>query len=439
MSGETSGYGVERLDSWKAIAAYLGRDEGTLRRWERTRGLPIRRLPGRKGGSVYAYTSEIDAWLQADPPESGPEAADDPTTPPDLPPATEPAALSRPSIWVAAPATLIAAFVAGWLLTRPAISADALRLELTDTAVTGRDANGRAQWTHQLGEEFRHIVSDVSESSRLVHGARPRAYVATAIRFRRSDNFVAGGRLMAFDLDGTPRWRFEFDDDLNIGGQSFGAPWGVTAFAVDDGGTERRIAVAAHHYTWSASMVTILDDEGRRKGTYVNDGWLEQVLWLAPDRLAVGGFHESMNGGMVAVIDPASLDGQTPESDPAHRCLNCGGGRPLRVAVMPRTELNLVTGARFNRARLVHGQNQLVVRTVEVPASDQPPAEAIYEFTPGLDPLRASFSARYWELHDQLYASRRLDHDRASCPDRDGPPPIHVWTPESGWRMHALK
>ena len=35
-----------RLDSWKAIAAYLGRDMSTVIRWEKEKGLPVHRLPG---------------------------------------------------------------------------------------------------------------------------------------------------------------------------------------------------------------------------------------------------------------------------------------------------------------------------------------------------------------------------------------------------------
>src|SRR5579862_4506628 len=56
--------GAVRIDSWKAIARYLGRDERTVRRWERDRGLPVRRVPGGRGGTVFAYSSEIDAWLE---------------------------------------------------------------------------------------------------------------------------------------------------------------------------------------------------------------------------------------------------------------------------------------------------------------------------------------------------------------------------------------
>jgi TolB-like protein len=52
---------AERLDSWKEIAAYLKRDERTVRRWE-DEGLPIHRKVHKKQASVYAYRAEIDSW-----------------------------------------------------------------------------------------------------------------------------------------------------------------------------------------------------------------------------------------------------------------------------------------------------------------------------------------------------------------------------------------
>jgi TolB-like protein/tetratricopeptide (TPR) repeat protein len=51
-----------RLESWKEIATYLGRDVTTVRRWEKGEGLPVHRHLHNKLGSVYAYTTEFDAW-----------------------------------------------------------------------------------------------------------------------------------------------------------------------------------------------------------------------------------------------------------------------------------------------------------------------------------------------------------------------------------------
>src|SRR6266853_5445353 len=53
------------LDSWKEIAAYLHRDVKTVQRWEKREGMPVHRHVHDKRGSVYALSSELDAWLQS--------------------------------------------------------------------------------------------------------------------------------------------------------------------------------------------------------------------------------------------------------------------------------------------------------------------------------------------------------------------------------------
>ena len=54
----------DRLDSWKEIAAYLKKEVRTVQRWEKSSGLPVRRLAHGKQGTVFAYKSELDAWWQ---------------------------------------------------------------------------------------------------------------------------------------------------------------------------------------------------------------------------------------------------------------------------------------------------------------------------------------------------------------------------------------
>jgi Tfp pilus assembly protein PilF len=62
-----------RLDTWKEIATYFGRDERTVRRWEASRGLPVYRVPGSAGGTVYAFEAELAAWLRGHPESGEPE------------------------------------------------------------------------------------------------------------------------------------------------------------------------------------------------------------------------------------------------------------------------------------------------------------------------------------------------------------------------------
>ena len=67
VAGETAraGQGGRRLDSWKEIASYLGRDIRTVQRWEAREGLPVHRQQHLKLGSVFALTAELDAWRES--------------------------------------------------------------------------------------------------------------------------------------------------------------------------------------------------------------------------------------------------------------------------------------------------------------------------------------------------------------------------------------
>jgi TolB-like protein/Tfp pilus assembly protein PilF len=53
------------LDSWGEIAAHLYRSISTVQRWEKQEGLPVHRIAHSKLGSIYAISSELDAWYEA--------------------------------------------------------------------------------------------------------------------------------------------------------------------------------------------------------------------------------------------------------------------------------------------------------------------------------------------------------------------------------------
>ncbi|MFP5204350.1 MAG: tetratricopeptide repeat protein [Acidobacteriota bacterium] len=64
LSGEETPANL-KLSSWKEIAAYLDRDPRTVQLWEKQEGFPVHRHQHHARASVYAFTAEIDAWLQA--------------------------------------------------------------------------------------------------------------------------------------------------------------------------------------------------------------------------------------------------------------------------------------------------------------------------------------------------------------------------------------
>lgn len=56
------------LEGWKAIADHLHKTERTVQRWEKSKGLPVRRLRSADPDEVprvYAYKKELDAWWKS--------------------------------------------------------------------------------------------------------------------------------------------------------------------------------------------------------------------------------------------------------------------------------------------------------------------------------------------------------------------------------------
>lgn len=107
-NGKTSAR--HRLTSWKEIAAFVGRDERTVKRWEESRGLPVRRVPGTGRASVFAYGDEIEAWMRGD--SSAAQGLLRPTASPEM------ERRKRPGLGLLSVAALLVAVAAAYLLQR---------------------------------------------------------------------------------------------------------------------------------------------------------------------------------------------------------------------------------------------------------------------------------------------------------------------------------
>ena len=383
---------------------------------------------------MFAYTREIDDWLTTKRPVLGPRDGPGPPAVPAV--ATRPH--PRRSLILSA-AVLAAVVVVGIFAHKRWTTSNDLRIEVTSTEVVARTPAGVEQWRYRFPVTF--DTGMLGQMVRISGGPGPGVYFATRVRGRRPDEQMESGTLTFLDLKGRPQRSFSFRDEVTFAGKSYGPPWALTAFAVNDVEGTRRVAVAAHHYVWDPGLVTILDDQWQRRGTFVNAGWIESVRWLAPERLLIAGFSNARDGGMIALLDAVALDGQGPEPvGGPHFCETCGPNRPLRMFVFPRTEINRITGARFNRAVVQNfAEGRLVARTIEM-TSAVGDGDVVYEFTaPALDFMSAKFSERYWEMHRMLESEGRIAHTRAQCPDRDGPRQVFEWEPTTGWRTIMIR
>ena len=101
-----------RLNGWKAIASYFGRDERTVMRWAAQRGMPVHRIPGGVRAPIYALPEELASWFSG----AGNADATPPAQPPDAPPAERRhSPLRRHAVAALAATALLAGGTGAWI------------------------------------------------------------------------------------------------------------------------------------------------------------------------------------------------------------------------------------------------------------------------------------------------------------------------------------
>jgi hypothetical protein len=439
----------DRLDSWKAIADYLDRDVATVRRWEKSLGLPVRRVPGGPGRSVFAFRSEIDEWLKgahlngdASP---SPQIAPLPEAPAGASASSRAARVETPGThrrrWILGTAAVaVVAAIVVWRPWAPHAQGDTLTAELTDAAFIARAADGTERWRHPMPPGFKAVL-DTSRSDRGIapvdHGV-PGFVAGYQYAMSLVDDSPRSGALFWLTRDGALHHSFRFADRLHFGAGTYEGPWVIEDYRTHPQLGPARLAVAARDYRWWPSVITVLDERWNRTQTFVNAGWVQRIAWLPNDRLLIVGFNNALDGAMVGLLDANAMRGHSPFTDDgSFTCAACGDDLPIRYIVLPRSEINRAKGSPFNRALLEVTRDRLVVRTHEEMRDSGQAPEALYEFSPELDVLSARYGDRYWDTHKALEMNGTLDHPRERCPERDGPPFMHVWDRDAGWRKIA--
>lgn len=419
---------MARLDSWKAIADYLGRDVRTVRRWEQDRRLPVHRVPGEHRGGVFAFTEEIDQWLRQSPgdgtAEAGAIAVPEPVVS---------QRRARPSAAWAVILLLLAGPVA-WVWMRPGdADSPVVRVSVTQSGLVADGDRGQL-WTWSIPVQQRapsKFKAEVVDRGRAVM-AGTIGDLATPV----GSAVQGGGRLWRLSQLGAEVWMHTLDGHIErYRDREFVAPWVLRTWSTDS--HSGLVAAAWSHEVWWPSLTQVVDRDRAVVATFRNPGWVTSVAWLddTPGRLVVGGMSNPHDAAMAAVLDVSVPAAQAPPQEGEFSCDRCGEGRPLRYLVLPRSEVNRALMATVNQALVESRPDRITVRTVEV---DRDPTymggEVVYEFDPEFQLRTVTYSDRYWQVHALLETEGRLDHARDACPDRDGPRGLREWTPAAGWR-----
>lgn len=459
MSGlsvdERGGMGQERrrLDSWKEIAEYLGRNARTVARWERERGLPVHSVPGGRARTVFAYTDELDAWLArrgaaengaADEAENGASGGKSPdpgslALAPELTPASPPPApagrrrLALAAAILAAASALVA--TVRWTLQAAAPLEIAALDEVNDDLIArGRDR--RELWRFTPGDPIVGLSSPLTWTAiaDLLPGEGHEVIAAPHGTDAGQD------RLYLLSNRGTLQWIRSLDTTLRFGGVPYGSPWRTNALTTFRAGGEPRIAWALHHHTWWPSIVQVLDASGSPLHRFVNFGWISALAPSADGRyLIAAGLANAYGSLTLVVLDAQSPGGTAPvPDDDRYVCDGCPPGRPVRAFILPRPDAaeavmpgSLTPNGEQPQLRVLPGGAVSVIAWFGEVAPTRP--QAIYEFSPDLQFLSARMSDDYWVWHRRVEDEGKLTHGADDCPERSGLR-VREWSREAGWR-----
>jgi hypothetical protein len=406
-------------------------------RWEREKGLPVHRVPGGKRQAVFAYREEIDAWLAgADGAKLDSAVVAEPTDKP----AT---GLSRPHRWGLAGTflVLIVLVAAAAFLRHRADSAGRTVVDIAfrGNALVALDEKGNALWSRKFPREFgEYSPKSLARRRQIVDldgDGQPEVLVAVP----QPDPVIgdaAPHELWCFSMDGQPRWHFAWDRKLRFGVDEFGPAWGFTNLRVYPAGNRQRILYSVAHIPWWGGALLYLDEEGKALDVFVNSGHINETNFVETQAgrfLLAGGTSNANNGAMLAVLDESKISGSSPEvRGSPFECLNCPAGKPLRYFVFPRSEVNRVTGAGINQViEIAVRDDRITARTFEQQWYDTP--GVFFEFSKNFILQQVRYSDGYWDAHRKLELEGKLRHSRADCPERHGPGPVRMWTPQRGW------
>jgi hypothetical protein len=447
----------DRLDSWKEIASFIGRDERTAMRWAAgEQGMPVHRIPSGKRGRVYGSRAEISTWLARQLAAPLPDASPVPIGPANVQPVAAAgehgggvSRIIRTKYWMAAALLLTVILITLGLLTihlsRPRLPA---RVNFTENALQALDDEGHTLWTHTFSQRFddtlvRNAKAGLAYFVRVVdlmgNGDREVLIVAP---FRSGPNPVDRVRteVDCFSSRGALLWSYIPDNVFQFGDHELTGPWNIFDVMVSHDGSPRSIWVVAIHATWGNSFVVELDPAtGRGRLRFVNTGSLYILNELRTSRgtlLLAGGFNNEWQGGSLAVIDEAKPFAASPQTvGTRHKCLSCPEGDPDSYFVFPRSEINVLRREWLDAVRDIDvSGGEVQLSRIEIDQQKDVRTYYRLRLEPAVKAVSVRYSSGYDFEHRELEGTHQIIHPLDKCPERLHPLPVRMWTRSAGWK-----
>jgi len=452
-----------RLDSWKDIATYLRRDVRTVIRWEKEKGLPVRRVPGGRRQAVFAYTSELDAWLTDEGSEpqglklaSGAQGNGTTEVMP-FPRAVLAAISDNRKLRYYALAGLVivsgSLFARFGLRSRGAGESLPARAAFTSSSMQALDQQGHVLWTHPFPRrvaDHERLGGDrlLADAVRVAdfRGDGEREVLAIVPQYVEPNaDSPDRWEVVLFSSQGQLLWSYVPHGKFQFGEHEVTGTWVARDLLVSSHEGRTQIWLAAIHRVWGHGFVVNLDPvTGKDTLRFVNTGTIHALNELKTPQgnfLLAGGFNNEGDSGSLAVVNEAKPFAVSPQSPGTrHKCKNCPAGDPDYFFVFPRSEINELEQVYEDGVRsIVVTDDQIEVSKNEL--QEPAPLATLYllKADGGLRVVSRAFGSGYDMLHRKFEQEGRLNHSLENCPERLHPRPIKVWTPVDGWTEIRLE
>ena len=395
------------LSSWKEIAAYLGCDERTCSRWEKTLGLPVHRFEGAQKSRVYAYRHELEAWRKGNESDHSLDRRK----------------LGRTSVWRTAflGLSLVLAGAALFFGYRRAVTPrEPADFRIDGNALVILNKKGGELWRFEtrmdglIGEkdyrEHFQIKKDVGngiELPCLIIGDITGDGRAEVLFAPRTDDEYREGLVFCFDRRGRELWRFRFGRPIRFGPQEY-ADFAIRGFVADDldGDGRKEVIVNSNARGFFPNQLAVLGPDGKLRGEYWNSGQLLDIACFDLDRdgrkeIVVSGQNNEYRKPCLVVFDADRVSGCSPQSVDRFVSPGIPAGTQRAYVLFPRTDVSLSEFPAETAGRIEVLSNNLIIVTMNS-------CRIIFELDFGLVPRFVRTSHPFEQLHKTALREGRV-------------------------------
>ncbi len=384
--------------SWKEIANRIGRSVRTVQEWEKERGLPVERRPGKHGG-VFLRRERLEQWMARE--EAARIAAASSWT-------------RRRTLVLVAGITLALGAIIAWRMTSTA--GPPASWNVAGDSLIVADVRGVELWRTELEGG---LTDDVFSAGRFApqfvdlddNGSTEVLFVHVSRSPGRSDTLVC------FSSDGTELWRYRPGRVISTAQQTFDEVYWIKPVKLGrfaDG--SRMLVVASHHRLFYPSSIAVLTAAGELVADYWHAGHIGvdndklQVVDLDQDghtEIYAAGVNNARDLATLVVLDPETMGGAGVESNVDYQFRDLPPGRGSARLFFRRSSVSLLAD-RFNVAyNVIIGPDGITVAVREsilVPASPS----VFYDVDPALRVTDVSFSDTYIGAHKRFLQEGRV-------------------------------